>query len=176
MATLALTALTAIKGAGLSTILSAAGTAVGAVGAIQGGKAQQASANYQAAQLEAAGKTERAIAQREAEEDRRQARLMQSRARAVGAASGGGIDLELAGDIAEEGEYRALTSIWEGEEAAKGRNAQAAAARFEGKQAKKAGYLRGASKAFSGAASLSDNLAPSKTILSNGQSLMEKYG
>lgn len=158
MATLALSALTAIKGAGLSTILSAAGSAVGAIGAIQGGKAQQASANYQAAQLEAAGKTERAIAQREAEEDRRQARLMQSRARAVGAASGGGIDLELAGDIAAEGEYRALTSLWEGEEAAKGRKAQAAAARFEGKQAKKAGYL-----------------TAGKTLLSGGSSLFEKY-
>lgn len=159
MATLIAAVGTAVKGAGLSTILSTAGSAIGAVGAIQSGNAANAAAQHQAAQLEAAGQTERAIAQREAEENRRQARLMQSRARAVGAASGGGIDLDLAGDIAEEGEYRALTSIWEGEEAAKGRKAQAAAARFEGKQAKKAGYLKAG-----------------KTLLSGGASLFEKYG
>ncbi|SFE20950.1 hypothetical protein SAMN04488523_105321 [Sulfitobacter brevis] len=176
MATLALTALTAIKGAGLSTILSAAGAGIGAVGAIQSGNAQNAAAQYQAAQLEASGKAERASSQREAEEQQRQTRLMHSRARAVGAASGGGIDLELAGDIEAEGEYSALTALWEGAEAAKGRNAQAAASRLEGKAAKKAGYLKGASKVFSGAASLYESLAPSRTILSNGQSLLEKYG
>ncbi len=176
MATLALTAISAIKGAGLSTILSAGGAAISGIGAIQSGNAQNAAAQYQAAQLEAAGKAETAASQRKAEEDRRQTRMMQSRARAVGAASGGGIDLELAGDIEADGEYRALTALWEGAEAAKGRNAQAAASRFEGKAAKKAGYLKGASKAFSGAASLYDSLAPGKTILSNGRSLLEKYG
>ena len=158
MATLAAAALTAIKGAGLSTILSAAGTGISAIGAIQSGKAQNATAQYQAAQLEAAGKAEQATSQREAEEQRRQARLMQSRARAVGAASGGGIDLELAGDIEAEGEYRALTALWEGTEAAKGRQAQAGAARFEGQAAKKAGYLKAGS-----------------TILGGGASLYEKY-
>lgn len=158
MATLALSALTALKGMGLSTILSAGGAAVSAVGAVQGGKAQDAAAQYQAAQLEASGKAEQAASQRQAEEDRRQARLMQSRARAVGAASGGGIDLELAGDIEAEGEYRALTSLWEGTEAAKGRRAQAEASRFEGNAAKKAGYLKGGA-----------------TILGGGSSFMEKY-
>ena len=176
MATLALTALTAIKGAGLSTILSAAGAGIGAVGAIQGGNAQDAAAQYQAIQLEASGKAERAASQREAEDRQRQARLAQSRAQAVGAASGGGIDFDLEGDLAAEGEYQSLTALWEGEEAAKGRKAQAGASRFEGKAAKGAGYLKGASKAFSGAASLYDSLAPSKTILSNGQGLLEKYG
>lgn len=158
MATLAAAALTAIKGASFSTILSAAGSAVGAVGAIQSGNAQNAAAQYQAKQLEASGKAEQAAAQREAEEQRRQSRLMQSRARAVGAASGGGIDLELAGDIEAEGEYRALTALWEGNEAAKGRRAQAAASRFEGKSAKKAGYLKAG-----------------RTILGGGSSLYEKY-
>ena len=158
MATLMTAVVGAVKGMSLSTILSAGGTAVSAIGAIQQGKSQQASANYQAAQLEAAGKAEQAASQREAEEERRQKRLMQSRARAVGAASGGGIDLELAGDIEEEGEYRALTALWEGTEAAKGRRAQAAASRFEGRQARKAGFLRAG-----------------RTILGGGASLYEKY-
>lgn len=157
-ATLFAAAMTSIKGASLSTILSAGGAAVSAVGAIQGGRAQDAAAQYQAAQLEAAGKSEMAVSQRQAEEDRRQSRLMQSRARAVGAASGGGIDLELAGDIEADGEYRALTSLWEGTEAAKGRRAQASASRFEGTQAKKAGVFKAAS-----------------TILGGGSSLYEKY-
>ncbi len=159
MATLLTAAVTAVKGASLSTILSAGGAAVSGIGAIQSGNAQNAAAKYQAAQLEASGKAEQAAAQREAEEQRRQGRLMQSRARAVGAASGGGVDFELAGDIEEDGEYRALTALWEGEEAAKGRRAQASASRFEGKQAKKAGYLKA-----------------SKTILGGGASLFEKYG
>lgn len=158
MATLIATAASAVKTAGLSTILSAAGTAVSGLGAIQSGRAQGAASEYQAAQLDAAAKTERASAQRKAEEDRRQTQVMQSRARAVGAASGGGIDFELAGDIEAEGEYRALTSLWEGEEAAKGREAQAAASRFEGRQAKRSGLLKAG-----------------RTILDAGTSFYEKY-
>lgn len=154
MATLAVSALSAIKGASLSTILSAGGAAVSAAGAVQSGNAQDAAAQYQAAQLEAAGKAETAAAQRKAEEDRRQSRLMQSRARAVGAASGGGIDLDLAGDIAADGEYRALTSLWEGAEAAKGRSAQAAATMTEGKIRKKTGLLKAGSTILGGGSSL----------------------
>lgn len=160
MAGLIATASAAVKAASLSTILSVAGSAVGGLGAIQSGKAQQASSEYQAAQLEAAAKTERATAQREAKEERRQASLLQSRARAVGANSGGGIDFELAGDIEADGEYRALTALWEGEEAAKGREAQAAASRFEGRQAKRAGLLRAGGTILGGA----------------GRSFLEKYG
>lgn len=142
-----------------SMVLMAGSTILGAAGAAQGGKAQKLAANFQAAQLEAAGKVDNAVAQRKAEEDRRQTRLVQSRARAVGAASGGGIDFDLAGDIEAEGEYSALTSLWEGVEASKGRKAQAAAARFEGLQARKSGLLKAG-----------------KTILSGASSMFGKYG
>lgn len=139
--------------------LMAGGTILGTVGAMQQGKAAQAAADHTALQLEAQGKTERAVAQREGLEQRKQANLISSRARAVGAASGGGLDLEAMGDIEEEGEYRTLTAIWEGEERAKGRQAQASAARVSGQNARKAGNIR----AFG-------------TTLSGGASLLDKYG
>jgi hypothetical protein len=159
-ATLFASALASVKTMSLGTILQVAGAGVSAVGAVKSGNAAQASAEYQALQLEAAGKTENAVAQREAEEQRRQKEFMLSRARAVGAASGGGQDIGLMGAIEEEGELRALTALWEGEEAAKGRNMQASAARDEGQQMKSAGMVKGFS-----------------TILSSvGQSFAEKFG
>lgn len=158
MATLMATAAAAVKAASLGTILSAAGGIVSTVGALAQGSAAKASSEYEAKQLEAQGLAENAAAQREAQEERRQKEIMMSRARAVGAASGGGLDFELAGDIEEEGEYRALTALWEGEEAAKGRKAQAEAARFDGKQAKKASLFKAG-----------------KTLLGTGTSIYEKY-
>ena len=160
MATLILTAATKlIASAGVGTILQGAGAAIGAIGSIKAGKSQQAAANYQAAQLDAAAKTESASAQRVAQEERRQKELVLSRARAVGAASGGGQDIGLLGAIEEDGELRALTALWEGDEAAKGRRAQASASRFEGKQMAQAGKIN----AFT-------------TVLSSaGKSFSEKY-
>jgi hypothetical protein len=149
----------ATTAATIGTVAAVGGTAVSALGAVQQGKAAQASSNYQAAQLEATGKTERAVAQRESINQRKQKDLVQSRARAVGAASGGGLDLDLMGDIEEEGEYRSLTALWEGEERATGRNAQAAATRVSGRSKNQAGGI----KAFS-------------TILSGGSSFLESYG
>ncbi len=142
MATLLLTSLAKI---GLGGALAAGGTILSTVGAIQQGNAANAAAQYNAAQLEAAGKAENAAAQRKAEEQTRQKEFALSRARTVAAASGGGQDIALMGAIEEEGTMRSLTALWEGEEAAKGRNAQAAVARFEGSQAKRAGAIKGLS-------------------------------
>ena len=145
---------------GIGGILQGAGAAVSGIAAVKSGRTAQATANYQAAQLDASAKSEQAVAQRAAAEERRQKELTISRARAVGAASGGGQDIPLFGAIEEDGELRALTVLWEGDEAAKGRRAQAQAARFEGKQTKRAGLYRGAT-----------------TILASaGQSFQEKFG
>ena len=149
-----------IAKAGIGTVLQVAGAGISGIAAVAGGAAQKASAEFQAQQLDAAAKTENAVAQRAAIEDRRQSNLAMSRARAVAAASGGGQDIPLLGDIAEDGEGRVLTTLWEGEEAAKGRRTQAAASRFEGRQAGRAGVLRGVS-----------------TILSSaGQTFSERFG
>lgn len=159
MATLFTGVMAAVKGASLSQVLALGGSAVSAAGSIQAGKAQAATAEFQAKQLEAQGRAERAAASLEASEEDRQKRLVMSRARAVAATSGGGQDINLLGEIEEEGTLRALNATWEGEEAAKGRKAQAAASRFEGGQYKRAGFLNA-----------------TKTLLGGGASFYEKYG
>lgn len=65
----------------------------------------------------------RAIAQRKAIEEKRQAKVIMSRAMAVAGASGGGVfgDVSVENDLAgilEVGEYNAKTALWEGEESA----------------------------------------------------------
>jgi len=139
--------------AGLTPLLKAASiasTAVSTIGAIQSGNAQQAAMEHNAALQEQNGNQAFARSQRAAEEERRQARLMQSRAQAVGAASGGGRDYEIEADIEEEGELRALTRLYEGREAQRSGQQQAAASRFEGAQMARAARFRGAGSAISG--------------------------
>lgn len=140
-------------------VLAMGGTILSTAGVIKQGNAAKATANYNAAQLDAAAKTEQASAQRAANEETRQKELVLSRARSVAAASGGGQDTALLGDIEEDGTLRSLTAMWEGEEAAKGRKAQAAVSRFEGKQAKLASLWKAGS-----------------TLLSGGASFAEQYG
>lgn len=135
------------------------GGLVKTVGVIRQGIAEKKSAEFEAKQLVAAGKAEQAASTYRAADDIKQAALVASRARAVGAAGGGGLDLELISDIEAEGQYRSLTSLWEGEEARKGRKTQAAARRVEGKNAQTAGYIGGAA-----------------TLIDTGTSLYDKYG
>lgn len=145
---------TALKGMGLAQALQIGGTILSTGGAIAQGRQQKAVADYNAAQLEQDAKRENAIAQRRAEDERKQKELVISRARVVGAASGGGQDFGLLGDIEEEGEYRANLALWEGEEASKGRRQAARGERFKGRVAQK---------------------AAGKTLLGGGVSFMDKY-
>lgn len=158
MAGLITTVGAAIKGASLSQVLAAGGSVVSGVGAIQAGNAQKATADFQAKQIEAQGKAEAAAASLQAENEDRQKQLVLSRARAVGAASGGGVDVNMLGQIEEEGTLRTLNATWQGQEALKGRQTQAAATRVEGSMYKKAGFLKGAT-----------------TLLGGGASFFEKY-
>lgn len=91
-----------------STLLSAA--------SIQNG------ASSDAAQLRRMAGSERATAQRASIEERKRVRLLESRARAVAASSGAGASdptvLNVMADLEAEGEYRALTRLYEGETAA----------------------------------------------------------
>lgn len=150
----------------LGEAFSVGGTILGAftsaAGARQAGRADNTLAVYQAKQAEQQAGQERAAAQRQAMEERRRARLAQSRAIAVGAASGagtGGNVLDILGDLNTEGEYRAQSALFTGEEKARGYEMSASAKRYEGAQsvanakAKSTGYLVG-----------------------GGMSLLEKYG
>lgn len=174
----------------LPTALMVTGTLISAGGALQEGQAAEAGARFEAAQMSQAAGQERAASQRRALEERRRARLAQSRAQAVAAASGAGATdptvLNIIGDIEEEGEYRALTAMFEGEEAARGMEMGAMARLWEGRQQRKASRITAASKvleAFGGIPRGSETggstttSGSTNTLLSRGgRSLLQKYG
>jgi hypothetical protein len=154
------TAFLAAYGSMIATAATVVGTAYSAYSYNQAGKQADAQAKSQAQQLEQQAGQRRAMAQRQSLEDRRQARLASSRVQAL--AGGGGGDesiLGLTGEIAGEGEYNALTSMYEGSERAAGSEFAATNARAEGAAAKSA-Y---SSKAIS-------------SVLQGGSSLYGKYG
>jgi hypothetical protein len=137
-----------------------ASTVLGAVGQRKEGKDIERANEFQAVQLDQNAGQSRAAGQREATEQRRQARLANSRLRAL--AGGGGADptiVRLSQDIAGEGELRALTAMYEGEERARGMETAATAKRMGGASAAQAGNIR----SFG-------------TILGGGSSLYDKYG
>jgi hypothetical protein len=143
--------------------LAVAGTALSAGGTIIGSQAEGRELNLQAGQLDTAAGLERATSQRAAMEERRQARLANSRALAVAAASGGGADdpsvINAMAGIEGEGEYRALTALFNGEQSALGLEDEAAARRRGAKATKAAGLIRAGG-----------------TILSAGSSLYSRFG
>lgn len=154
-----LTIASAAKGLGVAGSLAAGGTALSTLGKIKAGNDADAAAKYQARQLEAQGKAELAASAQQVKAEGLKKDFVLSRARTVAAASGGGQDVQLLGDIEEEGTYRKLMALWTGEEAMKGRNQQAATSRFEGRQAKSASRWQAASTLLSGGASLYDKYA-----------------
>ena len=99
-------------------------------------RARQQSLEHQAAQARQSAGQERAAAQRGAIEQRRKGRLLSSRALALAAASGawaGDPTVEnILADIGAEGEFRALTELFVGEERARNLEMQADLKIFEG--------------------------------------------
>lgn len=158
----------------IPTILSVIGGAVGIGGALKGAQASNAQAQiaatqseYQAQQLDQQAGQTRASAQRTAIEQRRQAKIAQSNLQAK--TGGGSTDasiLGLTGDIAGEGEYNALSALYEGEERARGLEMQASSARGQAGQYRSSGadaLAAGNTKAMTG-------------IFSTASSLYGKYG
>lgn len=147
----------------LATVAMIAGTVMSATGSVGAGNAAKKSADDEADQLNRRAIARRGEATAMAGEERRQARLKVSRARAVGAASGASLDdptfVNLTADLEAEGEYGALTRMYEGHEEAAGIDEGAAARRREGKAMAKAGRTRAIT-----------------TALMGGESLMTKYG
>lgn len=147
----------------LPAALAVAGTALSAGGTIIGANSEAAQLRSQAAQLEAKAGLERASSQRQAIDEKRNARLASSRALAVAASSGAGADdptvVNTIAGIEGEGEYRALTALYNGDQEALGMEAQAAANRKGAKATKTAGLLKAGG-----------------TILSAGSSLYDRFG
>lgn len=157
--------------------LMIAGTVMSAQSQKQAGKEQAQALNYQAEQMRVNAGQERAAAQRDAEEQRRGARLAGSRATALVAAGGGDTTdptvVDILSGIDGEGEYRALTAMYQGEERARGLESGAAARSFEAKAAKRQANSQAIGTLFSG---FSKAFMPSGTALAGGNSLMAKYG
>jgi hypothetical protein len=146
----------------LPLVMTVLGGAAQAGGTILSSNAQARELNLQADQLSTQAGSEHATSQRRAMEERRQARLASSRALALSAAGGGADDPSVINAIAgidQEGEYRALTALYEGNDAAAGLEAEAAARRRGAKSTKTAGLIKAGS-----------------TILSAGSSLYSRYG
>lgn len=159
MAALVATIGTAFKGITLAQGLSLGGTLLSGVSAAAAGKASADAANMEAAQYDARAKAEQAAAQRDALQERRKADLVISRARAVGAESGGGVDIPLMASIEEEGELNYQTALWDGDVRAASARDAAKMRRFDAKQQRKAGAIKGMA-----------------TLLSGGSSFFENYG
>ena len=148
-----------------ATALAVGSSVLSGIGQIQAGKAANSNAKFQARQMEQQAGQERASSQREAIAERRQSAIIQSNAQASAAASGGGATdptvLNITGNIAKEGEYNALSALFQGEEKARGLGLQASATRMEGKQAKKQGMIGGVSTIIGGTASAASKYSPS---------------
>ncbi len=87
----------------------------------------------------------KAASQRTGADVERRAKLLESRALAVAAASGGGASdpsvVDIISGIAGEGSYRSALARYEGDDKARTLETQADAARFRGRAAKKAGIV-----------------------------------
>lgn len=147
-----------------ATVLTVGSSVLSGLGQMQAGKAANANAKFQAAQMEQQAGQERASSQRAAIAERRRADIAMSNAQAAAAASGGGATdptvLNITGNLAKEGEYNALSALFEGEERARGLNLQATTTRMEGKQAKRQGMMAGISTIIGGGASAASKYSP----------------
>lgn len=137
--------MTAVAAVGIvSKVASAQGQAKAAERA---GEQQQIQKNFEAAQLAQNATQVRAAAQRTGMEEERRARLIASRALAVGGASGASLsDATMMGiltDIAGEGAYRKSVAIYGGEDRARRMELGEEAAIFEGEVLKAGGEARG---------------------------------
>lgn len=145
------------------------------------GQQRQAVAGFEAAQLnQNAGQTI-AASQRDAADAARGARLAESRALALAAASGGGASsptvMNIIADLAGEGAYRRSVALYGGEERARSMRMAAAGREWEGQlalEAGEAGYDTGMGVAKSQIDA--GNIAAGGSIVKGGLSMFEKYG
>lgn len=147
----------------MAEALAIGGKAVQGVGTILSANSQAKALRKQADQLDIQAGQERASSQRQSMEEQRQARLAMSRGLAVAAASGGGASdptvVNALANLAGEGEFRALTALYNGDQQALSTEADATARRKEAKNVKRAGLIQGIG-----------------TLLQAGSTMQERYG
>jgi hypothetical protein len=135
-------------------ILAVASVAMTVLGGVMQASAQQeagetayqnalqksAMLNAEANNREAAAKQAQASKQREGIEANRKYVLAASRARAVMAAGGGGVDEGIIAGILSEGDYAKDVALYEGDETARGLQNQATMDRYSANTARQAGH------------------------------------
>lgn len=138
-------------------VMSFAGTAVSALGAITGATAAKAGGEYNAMVAENAAIATRQAAQYEEDRHRERVRSILSSQRAALGASGGGLEgsaLEILGQTAADAELDALAIRYSGTVEAARETSRAAASRLEGRAARSAGYLRAGGSLLTGGSKL----------------------
>lgn len=137
--------------------VAAASTVLGVASTVQQGRTQQKLLNQQADQRDEDAKAAQAESQRESLLERKKAKNLMSRARAVAGASGAGSSdptvTNILTNIDTQGEVNALNALHSGNATARGLRSGAAMARNEGRAAKAASYMDAASTGLSGASS-----------------------
>lgn len=137
--------------------IAAASTVLTVATTVQQAQAQKKLMEYQAREREADANAEMAVAQREAIIERKKAKNLMSRARAVAAASGAGVSdptvVNQLTEIETQGELNALNAMHSGATQFQALRRGAAVARNEGRAAQTAGYFDAASTALGGAES-----------------------
>lgn len=136
--------------------IQGAAAVIGAVSAIQQGRAQQAAANYNAQISMQNAEISRADAEMQAAQVQRENVLRLGAIRAAQGASGGaageGSVLDVLGDVAAQGELERQFVLYQGEQRARGFTNTAQLDRYSGQQARSAGYLRAGTELLSGGA------------------------
>jgi hypothetical protein len=127
--------------------------ALGAGSQIMGAQSQAEAQKKQAQQTEAQGVVDYASSTRDAAEEYRKSRILQSRALAVAASSGGGtLDpnvVNIISGIAGQGDYNARSQLYAGETRKQGLQYVAEADRKSAQATQTGGYLNAASTALS---------------------------
>lgn len=156
----------AIETATIKAGLAIAGAAVSAAGAVSQGRAANQAAKFRAAQLQQQADRDRQLAAQQANDQRDAAARQQASLRARVAGSGTtleGTPLAILSDIAGESEFQSLRIAASGETAANRALGEAALTRFEGRNARRAGFIRAGSSLLTSASKGLQAATPSPT-------------
>ena len=156
----------------LGPIASVGGTLLSAKSAIDNANYQKSVANVEAQALKQKANEDAAAAERRQITQQRQTDLALSRARALSAASGGTAsdpgEVNLEGRIAQEGDYNALSSLYEGLAASRADRYQADIDLFKGRTAQQAAPMAAFGTILSGLSSFATNRAMLRAYAKTG--------
>jgi len=139
----------------MAQFVAIASAVMSVVSKFKEGRQARADGEFMNAQAQQNAGQELAAGQRRAAEARRQARLANSRLQAL--AQGGGSDptvVNLSADLAGEGELRALSSLYESSERARGLELQGESARLSGRNRQDAAQISAVGSALRSGSSM----------------------